>query len=55
MQADIDNEQLTILLLFSTNFLRTDLLKSIDNSQKVSPKIYLIDNQHSFFNTHVLS
>ena len=25
MQADIDNKQLTILLLFSTDFLRTNL------------------------------
>ena len=34
MQADIDNEQLTILLLFSTNSLRTHLQKSVESSQK---------------------
>ena len=42
MQADIDNEQLTISLLFPTNSLRTHLQKFAESSQKVSlsfPKI----------------
>ena len=51
MQADIDNEQLTISLLFPTNSLRTYLQKSAESSQKVSPYNYLPNNQHSFFNT----
>ena len=41
MQADIDNEQLTISLLFPTNSLRTHLQKSAESSQKVSPPFSL--------------
>ena len=47
MQANIDNEQLTISLLFSTNSLRTHLQKSVESPQKSISYSFLPENQNS--------
>ena len=50
MQADIDNKQLTILLLFSTDFLRTLSQPTSKSPQKLFPTSLLPENQCSILN-----
>jgi hypothetical protein len=48
MQADIDNKQLTILLLFSKDFLRTLSQVTSKSPQELLPTSLLPENQCPF-------